>query len=156
MQGKTKFHNFSSSSIFACFLLKKKSSEVRVQLKKVDILFWGLNLFSCRLPSVGAASLCQVSALAAWKTSRCWRPSWGPIPAATSCMWWTPGLRWGLFFARGSVKIQLLQRDLCVFRWALFSWLGFASWMCSQQKPAKHPEYVPVNPVQYHPADICA
>lgn len=119
IQGKTKFHNFSSSSIFACFLLtnnnnKKKTSEVWVQLKKVDILFWGLNLFSCRLPSVGAASLCQVSALAAWKMSRCWRPSWGPIPAATSCMWWTPGLRWGLFLLEEVWKYNFCGMIVCV------------------------------------------
>lgn len=49
-----------------------------------------------RLPSAAAVSPCQVSALDAWRTSRCWRPSWGPIPTATSCMWWTPGLRWAL------------------------------------------------------------
>lgn len=68
------------------FKFRHNSPEMRKQTLR-------LLLRSPRPPSAAAVSRCRVSALAAWRTSRCWRPSWGPIPAVTSCMWWTPGPR---------------------------------------------------------------
>lgn len=71
---------------FAVFHFRHNSPEMRKQTLRVL-------LRSPRPPSAAAVSRCRVSALAAWRTSRCWRPSWGPISAVTSCMWWTPGPR---------------------------------------------------------------
>ena len=86
-------------SHISCFALFWKSSKVVIHLKstsKHSCLKPECLLPPPRLPSAAAASPCQVSAPAAWRMNRCWRPSWGPIPAVTSCMWWTPGLRWAL------------------------------------------------------------
>lgn len=69
-----------------CFSFPNNSAEMRKQTFRVL-------LRSPRPPSAAAVSRCRASALAAWRTSRCWRPSWGPVPTATSSMWWTPGPR---------------------------------------------------------------
>lgn len=74
---------FSPSTIFH---FPNNSSETRTLTSRVLLRF-------PRPPSAAAVSHCRVSALAAWRTSRCWRPSWGPIPTVTSCMWWTPAPR---------------------------------------------------------------
>lgn len=43
------------------------------------------------------------------------------------------------FCLRNCENTSLTVR-LCMFRWALFNRQSFASWMCSQQKPRKHPD----------------
>lgn len=47
-------------------------------------------MFFCFRPRyVAAVSLFLASVLAAWRTSKCCRPSWSLILAADSCMLWT-------------------------------------------------------------------
>lgn len=57
------------------------------------------------------------------------------------------------FCLRNCENTSLTVR-LCMFRWALFNRQSFASWMCSQQKPRKHPDYVLVNHDRYYAKDI--
>lgn len=158
MQGKTKFHNFSSSLIFACFLLKKKkkSSEVPSSVEKSWHSF--LRPESLLLQ----AAICRSSQPLSGFSARCLEDEQmleailrsNPRSDFMYVVDTRPKVR--TFFRSRKCENTTFAAWLCVFRWALFSWLGFASWMCSQHKPAKHPEYVLVNPVQYHPTDICA
>lgn len=85
-------------------------------------------LHSPRPPSAAAVSRCQVSVLAAWRTSRCWRPSWGPIPTVIFCMWWTPDPRSACCEKQPYSMFLYIQVGLYVFK------LRRVSWMFIQQK----------------------
>lgn len=102
---------------FAVFHFRHNSPKMRKQTLR-------LLLRSPRPPSAAAVSRCRVSALAAWRTSRCWRPSWGPIPAVTSCMWWTPGPRSAHCEKQPDSVFLHVQVGFNVFK------LRPVSWMC--------------------------
>lgn len=161
MQGKTEFHNFSSSSIFACFLVKKNKTKKNIQ--SLSSLEKSWHSFLRPESLLLQAAICRSSQPLSGFSARCLEDEQmleailrsNPRSDFMYVVDTRPKVR-PFFFCSKKCENTTFAAWLCVFRWALFSWLGFASWMCSQQKPAKHPEYVLVNLVQYHPTDICA
>lgn len=67
-KGKNAVDEYENAFFFTIFHFLNNSPEMRKQTFRVL-------LRSPRPPSAAAVSHCRVSALAAWRTSRCWRPS---------------------------------------------------------------------------------